>query len=801
MTQEKKSLPIDPLEITTDQECRKVFLRHVNRAWLIFGIVTLASLPFFPGQRSAFIFLIAVTFPSYLITRFLNLSGRTRLAGVVFTLSVNFGFYGLFMLLVGELGAYKAFETEEAVWMLMGLAVLFAGAFVDKRAAPVLAALNTILLIGTQLTLAPESDPRPSAFVFWWMMALTIWLYDGTLQEALRRSRAKVMERKQVETERQALTDIMQGLVVTKNLQDFLSLVHNSIAKVIYAENFFVILYNKDTALFDEVYSVDKFDPPAHPSRLEKSISAHVFRSGQPFLSTQTRFDELVMQGEVELVGTNSPSWLGVPLKTSGKETALRSEIIGVMVVQDYDKPNRYTERDIDFLASIAGQVALVIERKQAEEALRESEEKFRLAFDTSLDSISISRLTDGVIVSANKGFLQISGYTQEEVIGKVASEINSWKDPEDRRKFVEEMQSRGEVRNYEARLLTSSGEIYGLMSASIINLFGKPHVLATTRDITARKRSEEALQLQNRLQELLMNMSTTYINLPLEAVESAIRVSLGELAEFVGADRSYIFDYDFHKQVGSNTYEWCGEGVEPTIAQLQEIPMEAVPELVEVHRRGESFYVPDVRSLPPGAVRDIVEQGSVKSFLTVPLMSSGECIGFVGFDWVKQQHAYSDNEQRLLTVFANMLVNIQQRKTGDATLRESEERFRHLSTLTSEGIMIHEGGVILDANQAFAELVGSSNAANLIGKNGLEIIPFLSESRQRILAHLRTGSTETYEVELVKSDGSILPAETHSKEITYRGRQARLVSMSDITARKQAEEALQESETRYRTI
>src|SRR6266508_372298 len=86
----------DSFEIESDQERRKVFLRYVNRAWLILGIVTLLLLPFFPEQRAQFIFLIEATFPSYLIIRLLELSGRTRLAGVLFTFSVNFGFYGLF---------------------------------------------------------------------------------------------------------------------------------------------------------------------------------------------------------------------------------------------------------------------------------------------------------------------------------------------------------------------------------------------------------------------------------------------------------------------------------------------------------------------------------------------------------------------------------------------------------------------------------------------------------------------------------------------------------------------------------
>ncbi|HSJ87601.1 MAG TPA: diguanylate cyclase [Anaerolineales bacterium] len=174
---------------------------------------------------------------------------------------------------------------------------------------------------------------------------------------------------KRQEAERQVLLEIMQGLSASNDLQEFLKLVHFSIAKVIYAENFFIVFHNKDTNLFEEVYSVDRYDPPSPPSKLEKSISAYVFRTGQPLLLTQARFDKLAAQGEVELIGTNSPSWLGIPLKR-GKET------IGVIVVQDYEQSDRYSEHDKDFLASIAGQVTIAIERKQVETALYRSAEE-----------------------------------------------------------------------------------------------------------------------------------------------------------------------------------------------------------------------------------------------------------------------------------------------------------------------------------------------------------------------------------------------------------------------------------------
>jgi PAS domain S-box-containing protein len=173
----------------------------------------------------------------------------------------------------------------------------------------------------------------------------------------------------------------MQGLAQTTDLQEFLERIHISVAKVIYAENFFVILYQEDTGLFEEIYFVDQHDPPAPPSKLEMSITSYVFRSGKSILMTQALFDELVEQGEVRLVGTNSESWLGVPLKTP-------NGIIGVIGVQDYENPDRYSEREKDLLASIGSQVAIAIERKRREETLYDSEKRFRSLFENSPISI-----------------------------------------------------------------------------------------------------------------------------------------------------------------------------------------------------------------------------------------------------------------------------------------------------------------------------------------------------------------------------------------------------------------------------
>ena len=139
---------------------------------------------------------------------------------------------------------------------------------------------------------------------------------------------------------------------------------HHSLGKVVYAENCFVALHNQKTGLFSFPYFVDKFDTAPMPTAMGKSCSAYVFRTVKPFLFNREIFDQLKEQNEVELVGSPSPSWIGIPLQTPSK-------VIGVLVLQHYEKENVYSESDVKFLISIGSQIAMAIERKKAEEEIK----------------------------------------------------------------------------------------------------------------------------------------------------------------------------------------------------------------------------------------------------------------------------------------------------------------------------------------------------------------------------------------------------------------------------------------------
>jgi len=135
-----------------------------------------------------------------------------------------------------------------------------------------------------------------------------------------------------------------------------------------------------------------------------------VYRTGRAMLIPQKAFDKLAEHGEVELVGTPSPSWLGVPLRTP-------AATIGVLVVQHYESESAYTERDLEFLGSVGGQIALAIERKRAEEKVRESEGRLRVLVE-QLPAVLWTVGKDLRFTSAMGAGLTRLGLKQNQVVG-----------------------------------------------------------------------------------------------------------------------------------------------------------------------------------------------------------------------------------------------------------------------------------------------------------------------------------------------------------------------------------------------
>ena len=136
--------------------------------------------------------------------------------------------------------------------------------------------------------------------------------------------------------------------------------------------------------------------------------------------------------------------------------------------------------------------------------SLRQSEERFRAAFRTSPDSITISTLTDGRYVDINDGFTTIFGYDGDAVIGRTMEDLKIWADPADEQAIFRELEARSIVNNKEVRLVAKDGTVKaGLISAGLFDYHGVPHVLSVTRDITALKVTERQLRHAQKMEAI----------------------------------------------------------------------------------------------------------------------------------------------------------------------------------------------------------------------------------------------------------------------------------------------------------
>jgi PAS domain S-box-containing protein len=191
--------------------------------------------------------------------------------------------------------------------------------------------------------------------------------------------------------------------------------------------------------------------------------------------------------------------------------------------------------------------------------------------------------------------------------------------------------------------------------------------------DITRQKADEARIAKQSAMHRLFIDLAGSFINLPLEEVDSTINRALASVGNFFEVDRVYIFEYNWEKGICINTYEWCADGVTPEIANLQEVPLSALKLWVETHKKGEKMVVDTRDYSGQEELREILEPQGIKTLITLPFMIERKATGFVGFDSVNTYRNYTQSEEDLLVVFAEMLSNIWIRKQSQSQLLASK--------------------------------------------------------------------------------------------------------------------------------
>ena len=179
-----------------------------------------------------------------------------------------------------------------------------------------------------------------------------------------------IVERKQAEKIQKTLYDISNALNTTDKMSDLFSKIREFLGNVLDTTNFFVALYDEKTDMISLPFDVDeKDDYETFPAG--KTLTSLVIKTGKSLFAPRQLQDELNKQGKIDIIGTRSEIWLGVPLKVENK-------VIGVVVVQSYDDPNLYSEDDIEMLTFVSEEIALAIKHKQADENIQKAHEELK---------------------------------------------------------------------------------------------------------------------------------------------------------------------------------------------------------------------------------------------------------------------------------------------------------------------------------------------------------------------------------------------------------------------------------------
>jgi PAS domain S-box-containing protein len=318
------------------------------------------------------------------------------------------------------------------------------------------------------------------------------------------------------------------------------------------------------------------------------------------------------------------------------------------------------------------------------------------------------------------------------------------------------------------------------------------------SREIENEDKLKEASQLiekQLKFTQLLMNISTSFINLPLNEVEVAIQNSLAEISKFVSADQSYIITYDFKQQLALMDYEWCNEGFSPRKAIYQTIPMEKMDNWIPTHLKGEIVYVYDINNYDQHNVRDSVAKYGIKSIIAIPMMDNAKCLGYVSFDSIRENHVYSDSEQNLFEVFAQLLVNIYKRRQYVEELRQSGEKYRLLFEYNPEPMWIFELDTLrfLEVNDAAVEHYGYSKK-EFLSMTIKEIRP--KEDLDLLIKNLglmlKKNRSSVFARHL-KKNGELIFVELTTVQVNWNDKKAIHILVNDVTEKKIAQEKLQE--------
>lgn len=189
-----------------------------------------------------------------------------------------------------------------------------------------------------------------------------------------------------------------------------------------------------------------------------------------------------------------------------------------------------------------------------------------------------------------------------------------------------------------------------------------------------------QSIEKTNQNYAVLFEIISKCIDVPIDKFDNAIHSSLAQIGTLVSAERAYLFKYDFINKVSVNTHEWCANGIDPQIHNLQKTPIDVFSEWYELHKNGETVIVDSVDELPPGWSKEFLIKQDIKSLILAPIFDNHNLLGFSGFDSVKNHHKYSVHEIEIIKIFGSIAISLTKRFSLEKNLKNTIQKLQKAS-------------------------------------------------------------------------------------------------------------------------
>jgi PAS domain S-box-containing protein len=496
----------------------------------------------------------------------------------------------------------------------------------------------------------------------------------------------------------------------------------------------------------------------------------------------------------------------------TGKDKPIKVRCIGRMEHDPGDQPEA---EDIESLKLV---ISDVTEQAKLEEQLRAKETFLNSLFET-IPMPVFYKDRDGRYQGFNKAFEDFIGKSKDELVGKTVFEVNP---PELARlyhaKDSELFENLG-VQVYEAKITDARGGSHDVVfhKAALVNDLGAVSgLVGTVQDVTERKLMEKYRGLS--VDVLAILNETTEFSESIRRVLLVVKQASG--CDAVGIRLQDQDDYPYYEQTGFSDDFLITENsliardAQGGICRDPEgtIKLECTCGLVisgKADHRENSMFTPGgscwtndsfpILDLPAAddprmhPRNHCIHQGYA-SVALVPIRKQQEIVGLLQLNH-RSPGKFNPDLIAILEGIARHIGEALFRKKIEVALRESEERYRLLSDLTMEGVVLHKGGIVRDVNVAMAKGLGYGRE-ELLGKNLLELV-IHQDDREIVLANIIKDYAAPYIVRCVKKNGEVIFTEIEARNFEAQGELLRVAAVRDVTEKKKSQDALLESRER----